>query len=262
MSDYAGGGEGDRGLGLQSPSYSELLVLPELLGLQRLHAAPPVHDELLFIIVHQAHELWFKQMLAELSLLVGHLGAERWLSACATLDRLCRIVRCLVQHLDILDTMSPEDFQSFRRVLGSASGMHSEQYRRIEVMSGREPDARGAARTDAASVPVAFARAVQRALRGASAGVSGDPALLVADFERLYASPDHADLRRVADLLLDYDAAMAAWRARHLDLARHMIGNTPGTGGSTGVPYLRAAAERRFFSALHAARARVSPPPP
>ena len=114
MSDYAAGGEGNLGIGPRSPTYAELIGLPELLALQRLHAEPPVHDELLFIIVHQAHELWFKQMLAELERVVAHFEAERWLAACATLERLCRIVRCLVQHLDVLDTMTSEDFQRFR----------------------------------------------------------------------------------------------------------------------------------------------------
>ena len=108
-----------------APTYAELLALPELLSLQRLHAEPKVHDELLFVIVHQAHELWFKQMLAELAEAIRYIDARHWAGACTTLDRLCSIVGLLTRHLDVLDTMSHEDFQRFRAVLGTASGMQS-----------------------------------------------------------------------------------------------------------------------------------------
>ena len=238
-------------------SYSEYLRLPQLLAIQEPLAEPPVHDEMLFVIVHQAHELWFKQILCELEVLVDHIMVADWQRACRTLDRVSVIVKLLVQHIGVLETMPAEEFQRFRRVLGSASGMQSDQFKHIEELSGHVPDDLNASGTEPAgarapSVRQAFLRALASGseLHGAVAANRTEPERL----RSLYRDPRRAAEKGVADRLLDFDAQMAHWRARHLELVHSMIGATMGTGGSSGVRYLQSTLHKRFFPELWAAR--------
>jgi tryptophan 2,3-dioxygenase len=241
-----------------SIGYSDYLQLPALLSLQRPLGAPQVPDELLFIIVHQTHELWFKQLLQDLTLLVSHLDADAWDDAAIRLDRLVRILRLLVDHLDVLSSMPASEFQGFRTALGTASGMQSEQYREIERLAGGEteqaPPVAGAARS---SVRFAFLHALGRAHaagRGAASpneATEAGPASQL--LTRVWHSPDLVAERAVAERLTELDEQMAVWRGRHATLAQQMIGDTAGTGGSLGVRYLEEAVARRFFPELHAA---------
>jgi tryptophan 2,3-dioxygenase len=234
--------------------YSEYLELPQLLGLQRPLGEPFVPDEMLFIIVHQAHELWFKQILLELRLIVAHLEGKEWSAAATKLDRINRIVRLLTGHLEILCTMPPSEFQKFRAVLGSASGMQSEQYREIERLVG-EPTQRGGraqASRQRPSVRSAFTTAVAPLVLGAgnAAPTKADSTSLRQIVAQLFRCPELALERAVAERLIEFDVQIALWRTCHVDLARLMIGDSGGTGGSCGVEYLQRAVARRFFPEL------------
>lgn len=263
-----GGGDPSTQLG-----YSEYLELPQLLGLQRPLGEPFVPDEMLFIIVHQAHELWFKQILLELRLLIAHIESQEWSAAATKLDRINRIVRLLTGHLEILSTMPPTEFQKFRTVLGSASGMQSEQYREIERLIGEPtPRASSALRARAEqSVRSAFTSAISPARdraeqcpagqcpagqcpaeRSVANGVSAnpDPNSLRHVVLTLFRCPERASEGAVAERLIEFDVQIALWRTAHVDLARLMIGGSCGTGGSSGVNYLQQAVARRFFPEL------------
>jgi tryptophan 2,3-dioxygenase len=231
-------------------SYSEYLRLPELLAIQEPLAEPPVHDEMLFVIVHQAHELWFKQILFELEVLLDHINVADWQRACTTLDRMSMIVTLLVQHIGVLETMKAEEFQRFRRVLGSASGMQSDQFKHIEELSGHGISAAEHAGAAVPSVREAFLRALSKGsgVHGPAAAQQPEP------LRSLYRDPLRAAEKGVADRLLHFDAQMAHWRARHLELVHSMIGTLGGTGGSSGVRYLQSTLDKRFFPELWAAR--------
>jgi tryptophan 2,3-dioxygenase len=239
-------------------SYSEYLELTRLLDLQRPRAVPEVPDEMLFIIVHQAHELWFKQILLELAALIGQIDGARWLPACQTLERTARIVKLLVGHLAVLESMPASEFQRFRCVLGSASGMQSEQFRRIEALLGHAPAAGAASPGDGGatrSLRDAFLQALSGAVRslrvdGGVPGGGGEAEQVCVLVSELYRDPALAAPRAAADRLLQLDQQMAEWRGRHLQMVRAMIGAVAGTGGSTGVGYLQVNAEKRFFPEL------------
>lgn len=236
-------------------SYAEYLELPALLGLQNPLTRPAVHDELLFIIVHQTHELWFKQILCELSLLVSDIDARSFDTAGRTIDRLTRIAHLLFEHMKVLETMRLEEFQRFRSALGTASGIESEQFHRLEQLAGLSREAPLARAFDAApsaSVREAFWRAVAAAQPGAgvSSADGGDAAALGRTLARALGLPALAAERRLAEALLTFDETMVTWRREHFALAHQMIGGAAGTGGSSGAAYLRATMDRRFFPEL------------
>jgi len=135
VTDYGEAGSTARTEQPRQKTYAEFLELGQLLSLQRTLAEPPVHDEMLFVIVHQAHELWFKQMLHELRALIAHIDAGAWERAELTTDRLAWIVRVLICQVDVLRTMRVEEFHRFRAGFGSASGMQSEQFKAIEELA-------------------------------------------------------------------------------------------------------------------------------
>ncbi len=231
--------------------YASYLKLPQLLALQAPLAQPAVHDEMLFVIVHQAHELWFKQLIVELRAAVSQIDAGCWLAAGRTLQRGSAIMALLVQHLAILETMPPGEFQRFRAALGSASGMQSAQFRELEMLSGysvgqegAELSRHGAACMDSSNLRHVFLRAC----------CGGAPASMPARLRRLYRDPRCEAQRRLADCLIDFDEQMAAWRRRHVGVVQVMIGRTMGTGGSSGARYLQESMDRRFLPEVWAAR--------
>jgi tryptophan 2,3-dioxygenase len=234
--------------------YSEYLKLPALLALQCPLTRPVVHDELLFIIVHQTHELWFKQILCELSLLISDIDARSFDTACRTIHRMTRIAHLLSEHMRVLETMPAREFQRFRAALGTASGIESEQFHRLEQLAGLStrptlpPLTLGAAPSD--SVRDAFWRAVIAATPGARAPVGAEAAALGATLGTWLAVPELAAERRLGEALLAFDQNIVSWRREHFELARMMIGAAPGTGGSSGAGYLRATMARCFFPEL------------
>ena len=235
--------------------YGSYLKIPELLALQ--DGRTEAHDELLFIVVHQAYELWFKVLLDELEAARDRMAAGEVHRARHHLHRVHVIERLLVEQIAVLETMSPQDFLEFRSELAPASGFQSIQFREIEFLSGlKEPgylarletspdeSARLARRLAEPSLWDAFeALLVQR----------GSPPL-----EEIFRDRDqHGDLYALSESLLDHDESFALWRSRHVLMVERQIGSKTGTGGSTGARYLRSTLEKRFFPELWDVRSRL-----
>jgi tryptophan 2,3-dioxygenase len=233
-------------------SYSSYLRIDELLSLQQ---EPRAHDELLFVVLHQSHELWFKLVLHELDEANRLIDADRFPEAESRLRRIVTVMRQLVAQWDTLGTMTPAGYLEFRHVLEGGSGFQSVQFRELEFASGLKdptylsspwlsgPDlSRLQRRLDAPSLADAFGNALSRA------GVT-DVAELLRSGPSL--------LTMLAETLLDYDEAVGHWRHRHVLAVERQIGLKPGTGGSSGAAYLRSTLTRRFFPALWEARTRL-----
>ncbi len=225
--------------------YTQYLLIDDLLRLQR-PLTPGAHDELLFIVVHQAYELWFKLILHELAAARDALAEARPHVAAPHLRRVLAIERLLLDQLAVLETMSPEGFLAFRDPLAPASGFQSRQFREIEWISGERGTWPGGGDPPAGpSLYDAFT---------AGLGLPEERDERLAALAALY--KDHADdpLRaawhEVAELLLDHDEQIALWRHHHTLMAAREIGTRQGTGGSPGVPYLRSTIGRRFFPEL------------
>jgi tryptophan 2,3-dioxygenase len=235
-------------------SYDSYLHIPQLLELQ--HGLTQAHDELLFIVVHQVYELWFKVLIDELEFVRNAIDAEDLRAARHALARVKVIEALLVEQVAVLETMAPQDFLTFRSELAPASGFQSVQFREIEFLSGLkdagyikaldgdgEARARLQKRLDEPSLHDAFTVLLER--RGVTVG-------------DLYRNGDrHADLLELAEALLDHDEGFRLWRLRHVEMVERQIGDKPGTGGSTGVRYLQSTLGKRFFPELWEVRSQL-----
>src|SRR6202049_653568 len=229
-------------------SYGTYLRLLELLQLQS--GLSEEHDELLFIVAHQAYELWFKVVLHELAGARSRSDADDIFYARHLLRRVHVIERLLVEQIEVLETMSPQDFLAFRSQLALASGFQSVQFREIEFLSGlKEP--KYVARLEA--TPEEMARLRKRleepTLDDAFRGLierRGSPSLLDIFRDR----DRYGDLFDLCEALLDHDEAFAHWRARHVLMVARQIGGKTGTGGSSGAEYLRSTLDKRFYPEL------------
>ncbi len=251
----------DRSFGEQGArlSYGSYLHLPELLSQQVLLSDPPAHDELLFITVHQVCELWFAQVLHELSYSRDQLLAGSVYEPRRALQRVHAIALVLVEQVAVLETMTPQDFLAFRALLAPASGFQSVQFREIEFLSG----ARDAAYVDRLrqASPDERARLERRlaepslwdgflhllAGRGFAVGTVEQRRASLLEVAR---ERRHAELWELAEALLTHDALASQWRARHVDMVERQIGTKPGTGGSSGGEYLRSRLPLRYFPEL------------
>ena len=247
------------GMGYQDASgrrlnYDSYLHIPQLLELQQ--GLTQAHDELLFIVVHQVYELWFKVLIDELESVRRAIETEDLRAARHSLARVKVIEHLLVEQVAVLETMAPQDFLTFRSELAPASGFQSVQFREIEFMSGlkdagyiktldREGDARARLqrRLDEPSLHDAFTALMER--RGVT----------VSDLYRQ--GNRHADLLELAEALLDHDEGFRLWRLRHVEMVERQIGDKPGTGGSTGVRYLQSTLGKRFFPELWEVRSQL-----
>lgn len=231
--------------------YSTYLRVPELLALQT--ALTSEHDELLFIVTHQVYELWFKQLLAELEAARDALDADDLDLTRHHFRRVGVIEKLLIAQVDVLETMTPQDFARFRSELFPASGFQSVQFREVEFLSGlKDPafleriDASGGER---ARLERRLAeRTVWDAFTGALVRAGGP------SYEELFHRRDLRGLLDVGEALLDHDEAFVLWRSRHVLMVERQIGSKPGTGGSTGAGYLRSTLTKRFYPELWAAR--------
>ena len=236
-------------------SYGTYLKVSELLALQQ--KLSDEHDELLFIVAHQVYELWFKVVLFELEAARDRIDSDDIFFALHYLKRVHVIERLLVQQIEVLETMSPQDFLAFRSQLAPASGFQSVQFREIEFLSGlKEPrylarleatpeqTARLRRRLDEPSLVDALHHLLER---------RGSPTLLEVfrDRER------HSDLFDLCEALLDHDEAFAHWRARHVLMVERQIGGKTGTGGSSGAEYLRTTLDKRFYPELWDVRSQL-----
>jgi tryptophan 2,3-dioxygenase len=229
-------------------NYGSYLKVPELLSLQQ--GLTKAHDELLFIAVHQAYELWFKVILHELEAARDALFAGDDHRARHCLRRVQVIERLLVDQVDVLETMSPQDFMDFRSELAPASGFQSIQFREIEFVSGLKNPAY-LARLEANSEERSR---LERRLAEPTLWNAYE-ALLERDgvsslVEVASRSGSNSRLWDVAESLLDHDEAFAHWRSRHVLMVERQIGGKTGTGGSGGAAYLKTTLDKRFFPAL------------
>ena len=266
MTGAAGRSFGEEG-GLLT--YGSYLRVPELLAQQVPLVSPPVHDELLFIIVHQAYELWFKQLLHELTAVRDAMLADpasassgirpTW-RARQLLQRVHVIERLLIAQIDVLETMTPQDFLEFRAALAPASGFQSVQFRELEFLSGaKDPGfvARFRSLTEAERARLA-SRLAEPSLWDAYVDLLASRGLPVGDDKQILGSlvsvardrPHHDDLWELAENLLTHDELAGLWRARHVQMVERQIGTKSGTGGSSGAPYLHRRVPLRYYPLL------------
>ncbi|WP_329253988.1 tryptophan 2,3-dioxygenase family protein [Streptomyces sp. NBC_01478] len=240
-----------------SLTYGTYLRLPQLLG-QQVPQAAAAHDEHLFITVHQVHELWFKQLLVELTDARDRMLAGENAVAVRRLSRCHEIERELLGTLELLDTMAPGDFREFRGALGTASGGQSAQFHEIEALSAhRDPARRDRPRRMRWLTGTERARLDRRLLEptlwdGFLAALAGLPGP-----GRAAAFRGEGPLGELADALLGHDEGWARWRARHVRVVERQLGGERGTAGSSGAAYLRGRTGERFFPRLWEARGAV-----
>ena len=243
--------------------YGGYLRLDELLALQQPRSTPEHPDELLFIVVHQASELWFKAILHELDALAAAFERAETMFAVLAVLRLNALVRIVSAHLSALETLPPQHFAQFRGYLGSSSGSQSAQFRAIEAASGlRDPHFLHVI-AEHGEPPERVRRALERpplqqqfeqllATKGQT-------------LEGLYTGPAPTPLFLLAEGLLEYEQQFAQWRFLHVQLVERIIGPvTGGTAGTLGARYLQRTVHQRFFPKLWDVRARFygDPPPP
>jgi tryptophan 2,3-dioxygenase len=261
-------------------TYASYLGLDQLLSAQRPLSngedGRPEHDELLFIVIHQVYELWFKQLLHELAEVQGMLERGDTDRTLHLLNRVLKILKTLVAQIDVLETMTPLQFTSFRDRLESASGFQSAQFREIEAVLGRRdasaPLAHPEGSTGRARIAAAQTRRsvwgsflVYLAARGhtlADDVLARDAALPPEPEPRVqevlvgvYRSD--ADAALVAERLVDLDEGVQEWRYRHVKMVERTIGSKRGTGGSAGVEYLRTTLFQPVFPDLWEIRSRL-----
>jgi tryptophan 2,3-dioxygenase len=260
----------------QSVTYANYLKLDELLSLQQPRAEGPEHDELLFIVIHQVYELWFKELLHELDRVAALLRGDEPHRAQHTLKRILTILKVLVAQLDILETMTPLEFLSFRSRLEAASGFQSDQFRQIEFVLGAKSEpalARFAAGSRARAAlerryrePTlwdAFLHYLAREgypvpaahlARNVSAPMTPSP-----EIQDLLVDAYRTDVKTqgLCERLVDLDEGFAEWRYRHVRMVERTIGVKPGTGGSSGAAYLRTTLGQNLFPDLWEIRSRL-----
>ncbi len=255
-------------------TYASYLKIDELLSLQERLSKGPEHDEMLFIIIHQVYELWFKQMGHELEMLCRSLESNEHAQATATLKRILTILKTLVAQIDILETMTPVSFLSFRDRLESASGFQSVGFREFEFLCGNKKqsvvehhrDNPGASerlqrRFNEPTVYDSFLRYLTANGYAVPAEALGrDVTDMPQEWpavQKLLVEAYHGDpaTRQICELLVDFDEGLQEWRYRHVKMVERTIGTKTGTGGSTGVEYLRSTLFQSLFPDLWAIRA-------
>jgi tryptophan 2,3-dioxygenase len=242
-------------------TYAEYLHLDSLLSAQ--HPISDLHDEMLFVIIHQAKELWLKQMLHEVGFACQLVREDKFAEAYKALSRVSRIWTVMTLTWDVLATLTPVDYSAFRDVLGTSSGFQSAQFRELEYRLGikdprfldfYEGGSEGHARLERAMAEPSLWDEANAALVRAGFSIEGESAIKDA-WLAIYRDPDkYFGLYQLAEKLVDLDDALAAWRHKHMITVDRIIGNRPGTGGSAGAPYLRATLEKRAFPELWALR--------
>src|SRR2546423_1452082 len=261
-------------------SYNEYLRVVELIDLQTVRSTPAHHDELLFITVHQAYELWFKQILHEIDAAIALMKEDRAAEAATALRRIVEIEKLLIAQIHILETMRPITFLGFRDELNPASGFQSMQFREIEFASGLKDEKilrafaaddfafqRLQARMNAPSLAEAFFNLLR--LRGF------DTPEIDAPRDAKERRGNHSKRQRavveilthpeklneeyqLAEALLEHDEYFSLWRSHHIKMVERMVGAKRGTGGSEGVGYLRSTLDKKFFPELWEARTYLS----
>ena len=252
-------------------NYTHYLKVDELLSLQQPLSDGPEHDELLFIVIHQTYELWFKQLIHEFTAAQEALEAGDTSRALALLGRIRTILKTCVAQIDILETMTPLQFDAFRERLGEASGFQSAQFREVEAILGRRD------KQVAAPLLSADRERVERRMSSPSLwdsvlvyvnreGFAIPESVLNRDVTRAYEANDavqdalvalhrsDAAAALVCERLVDIDEGLQEWRYRHVKMVERTIGRKQGTGGSSGADYLRSTLFHPVFPDLWAIR--------
>ncbi len=244
-------------------TYADYLQLDQLLSAQK--PLSTMHDEMLFIIIHQSKELWLKQILHELGAAIDLIESDRFAPAYKALARVSRVQSVMTASWDILSTLTPVDYLQFRDVLGTSSGFQSAQFREMEYRLGLQDERYLAYYPEGSEER----RRLEQALQGPSLREAALSALERAGFDlgdrsdeaiaqawlRVYRESDRwFDLYQLAEKLLDIDDALAGWRHKHVLTVERIIGNKRGTGGSAGAAYLRSTLDKRAFPELWSLR--------
>ncbi|NOT47000.1 MAG: tryptophan 2,3-dioxygenase [Acidobacteria bacterium] len=248
-------------------SYNEYLKVPELIKLQETLSEPASHDELLFIVIHQTYELWFKQILHELDACLGWIRENRLFRANHALRGVISIERILVTQIHVLESMAPIGFLEFRDKLNPASGFQSMQFRELEFLSGAKDEKilrsfkddefafeRLSERFNAPSLADEFWEYVGRT--GIAAKTHDER--VAATVEILTHPEKYAALYNMQDLLIEHDELIVSWRYNHILMVERMLGMKRGTGGSEGVGYLTTTLKKKFFPELWEARTHLT----
>jgi tryptophan 2,3-dioxygenase len=259
------------GGGAERVTYSSYLGLDQLLGAQQPRSGE--HDEMLFIVIHQVYELWFKQLLHELGRLQSLLESGETTHAMRTLRRTLAILKIVVAQLDVLETMTPTQFTSFRDALGTSSGFQSAQFRELEAVLGRRDPMMIAQYADGSDERERIQAAMSRpsvfdSFVGYLADQGYDIPAEIRDrdvsqpieasagmqqvLKKVY--DDDTDATAVCELLVDLDEGIQEWRYRHVKMVERTIGGRSGTGGSAGTAYLSTTVGKPTFPDLWAMR--------
>jgi len=244
-------------------TYADYLKLDQLLGAQQ--PLSTLHDEMLFIVIHQTKELWMKELLHELRLAIDLIGEDRFAEAYKAMARISRIQAVMTLSWDVLSTLTPVDYLKFRDVLGTSSGFQSAQFREIEYRLGlkearyldhyAQGTAERAALDQALAAPSLREAATDALARaGFDLGDRSVEALAAAWLEVYQDAERWFELYELAEKLVDIDDALAGWRHKHVLTVERIIGNKRGTGGSDGASYLRSTLDKRVFPELWSLR--------
>ena len=256
-------------------SYNKYLRVQDLINLQNCLSDPAHHDELLFITVHQAYELWFKQILHELDAAITLLNENRLPAATRAINRIVEIERLLVGQIHILESMTPISFLAFRDELNPASGFQSMQFREVEFSSGLKDQRileefaddsfayeRLKVRAANPSLADAFFSALERRGFNTPQDAQDDPGEQKKNYgkrtqamlEILTHFEDRYEEFQLSEALLEHDEYFSLWRSHHIKMVERMVGAKRGTGGSEGIGYLKTTLEKKFFPELWEAR--------
>lgn len=257
-------------------TYESYLRIDDLLSLQLPRSAGPEHDETLFIIIHQVYELWFKELLHEFDRVIQLLEADHSHESQHTLKRILTILKVMVSQLDILETMTPLEFLSFRERLDAASGFQSDQFRQVEFVLGVKSEQTLGRFPEGSRARIALERRYAEATlwdaflhylsreryavppsdlaRDPVAPVEPSPAIQAVLVEVYRRDPKNAEL---CERLVDLDEGIQEWRYRHVKMVERTIGTRRGTGGSAGAAYLRETIGRPLFPDLWAIRSQL-----
>lgn len=257
-----------------SLTYTNYLKIDELISLQELKSEPAEHDEVLFIIIHQTYELWFKQILHEFTKLRKDLKQGNTWGAIKTMRRVLTILKTMVSQIDILETMTPLEFNSFRKFLGQSSGFQSLQFREMEILCGlRFPLMKEAHKNQPDHIRTLEERMEEPTLwesfcaflstRGFEVEATRvhDIGLIHESSEEnqevlVEAMKSDPEAAHLAELFVDYDEGLQEWRYRHVKMVERTIGTKKGTGGSDGAKYLHKTLNHAIFPDLWAIRSK------
>jgi len=258
-------------------TYARYLGLDTLLASQ--HPLSDRHDEMLFVIIHQTKELWLKQIVREIRFAQSQVRAGDLVPAYKSLARVSRIQGVMTQSWDVLSTMTPSDYSSFRSHLGTSSGFQSAQFREVEYLLGLKDGHFLAFHDEGSEVRAGLEQALKdpslyddALAQLGKAGFAIPPSVLHRDHSRpyepcaavedawleVYRDPERRwELYQLAEKLVDLDDALLTWRHKHVLTVERIIGGKRGTGGTAGVAYLQKTLERRCFPELWSLRTRL-----